>query len=83
MFCWIRNDIETVIDRLAWENIQSTRPLCSNLADEIKRLKASHTEVERQVAELRWQIDRIYKSHSWRVTEPLRKIRRMVGGDLT
>ena len=91
-----RQDIERVIDRLAWDAIRS--PQAPDLAElaratqlaeasvaEIRRLKdlraAEHHEAQAQIATLRAELDSVYRSRTWRLAEPLRRARAKLSGE--
>ncbi|MCH7665853.1 MAG: glycosyltransferase [Acidobacteria bacterium] len=88
----VRKDVITVIDRLAWDQVRYTHPLCQDQATQIERLTqltqsqtaqiehlnslrtSEGDQAEEKIAALQSTLDQIFKSRSWRLTAPLRRL---------
>lgn len=71
-----RDDAARTLD----QQRQEAEQRLSDLTRQITALEGERHAVRAEASALRLDLDRIYASHSWRLTEPLRAGRRLLGG---
>jgi GT2 family glycosyltransferase len=79
----LRTEVGRVVDRLAWMQLDESPQVLPGLREEAARLAALERQLTATRAELeaeRTRLDAVHASTSWRLTAPLRALRRLAGG---
>jgi hypothetical protein len=76
----VRAAVETVIDRLAWDDIRVVRPRAAALQTELGEVRRQLDAAEREREALRHSLSQTLASTSWRITAPMRVLKQLLRG---
>ena len=75
----VRDAVRTALDRLAWDDLRAIRPRLQSLETELRSERARVQALEDESARLGSALTAMHASTSWRITAPIRLLRRILG----